>query len=88
MVKGVTRQVIFVDSPDRDCFEKAIFLLRDGAQGLTEAELLREARGLALRAVQPRRSRARECGRLLLAGLGGALLVGAAWLLAPLLKNL
>ena len=30
MVKGVTRRVILVDSPDRQRFEKAIFILKDG----------------------------------------------------------
>ena len=39
MVKGVTRQVILVDSPDRQRFEKAIFILRDGSRESAE-ELL------------------------------------------------
>ena len=46
MVKGVSRQVIVVQSPDRKLFEQAIFILRDDAsrQGITEEMLLREAR--------------------------------------------
>lgn len=46
MVKGVSRQVIVVQSPDRKLFEQAIFILRDDAsrQGITEEMLLREAK--------------------------------------------
>ena len=50
MVKGVSRQVIVVQSPDRKLFEQAIFILRDDGprQGITEEMLLREAK-LAIR---------------------------------------
>ena len=49
MVKGVSRQVIVVQSPDRKLFEQAIFILREDApqQGITEEMLLREARKAA-----------------------------------------
>ena len=49
MVKGVSRQVIVVQSPDRKLFEQAIFILREDApqQGITEEMLLREARQAA-----------------------------------------
>ena len=30
MVKGVSRQVIVLQSPDREHFEQAIFILREG----------------------------------------------------------
>ena len=46
MVKGISRQVIVVQSPDRKLFEQAIFILREDApqQGITEEMLLREAK--------------------------------------------
>ena len=43
MVKGISRQVILVSSPDRKLFEQAIFILKEDAQEVTEAQLLREA---------------------------------------------
>ena len=49
MVKGISRQVIVVHSPDPKLFEQAIFILKDGAvgqEGVTEQELLREAKKL------------------------------------------
>lgn len=49
MVKGISRQVIVVDSPDPKLFEQAIFILSDeavGREGVTEELLLKEARNL------------------------------------------
>jgi hypothetical protein len=49
MVKGISRQVIVVHSPDPKLFEQAIFILKEdaiGAEGVTDAELLEEAKGL------------------------------------------
>lgn len=45
MVKGVSKQVIVVHSPDKELFDQAIFILKDGAvgQGITEEALLKEA---------------------------------------------
>ena len=42
MVKGISRRVVVVDSPDQRFFEQAIFIVRDGS-AVSEAELLREA---------------------------------------------
>ena len=46
MVKGVSKQVIVVQNPDKELFDQAIFILKDGAvrQGITEDALLKEAR--------------------------------------------
>ena len=46
MVKGISRQVILVHSPDRKLFEQAIFILRDDAKDVTEEALLKEAERL------------------------------------------
>ena len=45
MVKGITRQVIVVHSPDPALFEQAIFILKDKAveEGITDEALLKEA---------------------------------------------
>ena len=46
MVKGVSKQVIVVHSPDKELFDQAIFILKDGAvrQGITDDQLMKEAR--------------------------------------------
>ena len=43
MVKGVCRQVVVVQSPDKKIFEQAIFILNDNARDITDEELLKEA---------------------------------------------
>ena len=46
MVKGITKQVIVVHSPDPKLFEQAIFILKDDAisEGVTDEMLLKEAK--------------------------------------------
>jgi len=91
MVKGVTRQVVVVKAPDPALFDEAIFLVRSeavGKDGVTDEELLRQARLAAGRYVTGRVRGARR-GRLswgqLLCALAGAAAVGLAWLLCALL---
>lgn len=45
MVKGISRQVIVVHSPDPKLFEQAIFILKEDAaqSGVTDEALLKEA---------------------------------------------
>ena len=45
MVKGISRQVIVVHSPDPKLFEQAIFILKENAvgEGITDEALLKEA---------------------------------------------
>ena len=78
MVKGVSRQVIVVQSPDRKLFEQAIFILRDEAvaEGITDEMLLKEAR----RAVRSGNFH-RERGWGPVWAAGGAAIMGLAWLL-------
>ena len=85
MVKGISRQVIVVHSPDPKLFEQAIFILKDsavGQEGVTEQALLREAKKLL------GTSSARKRPKLFLYGpvwaCFGALLMGAVWLLSGL----
>ena len=44
MVKGISRQVIVVQSPDPELFEQAIFIVRDGQKEITDEALLKEAK--------------------------------------------
>lgn len=46
MVKGITKQVIVVHSPDPKLFEQAIFILKEDAvgKGITDEILLKEAK--------------------------------------------
>ena len=49
MVKGISKQVIVVNSPDPELFEQAIFILNEnavGRDGITEELLLKEARSM------------------------------------------
>jgi len=46
MVKGTSRQIILVDSPDRELFDQAIFILKDGGKEVSDEALLREAKRL------------------------------------------
>ena len=83
MVKGVSRQVIVVRSPDPDLFEQAIFILKDdaiGKEGVTDEALLKEANKLVR---GPYRSRNTFAGPVW--AFGGAIMTGALWLLSLLL---
>lgn len=81
MVKGISRQVIVVHSPDPKLFEQAIFILKDEVvnnKGITDEALLKEAKMLIGSGAGKRR-------RYLYAGplwaCGGALITGLIWLL-------
>lgn len=50
VVKGTARRVVVVKSPDKKVFEEAIFILREDYMhnsGITQSELMREAREAA-----------------------------------------
>lgn len=85
MVKGVSRRVIVVDSPDPHIFEQAIFILPTDGGGVTSRELVEQAVRIA-------RSYARGQGggkrRVSLPpwlwAVGGAAVCAAAWLAVTL----
>ena len=79
MVKGISRQVILVSSPDRKLFEQAIFILREDAGEVTEAQLLREAE----RAIRFPVVKKKWRGPLWAAA--GALATGLVWFVTALL---
>lgn len=83
MVKGNSRQVIVVSNPEQQLFEQAIFILKEGAvrDGVTEAQLLQEAKWAAGEGSVRRRKRKIQ-GPVWAAG--GALATGVVWLLTLL----
>jgi hypothetical protein len=44
VVKGISRQVIVVHSPDPKLFEQAIFILREDTKNVTDEMLLKQAK--------------------------------------------
>ena len=83
MVKGVSRQVIVVQSPDREHFEQAIFILKEGQSKVTDEVLLREANRL-LAARKGERSNS-SLLRSVACVAAGALAVGILWLLSVMI---
>ena len=83
MVKGISKQIIVVQSPDRDLFDQAIFILKDEAvtQGVTEELLLKEAKKTIN--IPSKKRQLRYYGPVW--ACGGAMLTGIAWLLTILL---
>ncbi|MCL2409458.1 MAG: translation initiation factor 2 [Oscillospiraceae bacterium] len=85
MVKGITRRVIVIKSPDRRLFEEAIFIVREDAltePGVTPDDIIKEAQDVAdnyIRSnLKPKRLKLPPSVFALL----GAGVTGAIWLLA------
>ncbi len=82
MVKGISRQVIVVHSPDPKLFEQAIFILKDnviGKDGITDEMLLKEANRLIKQPQGKPKRNLRLYGPIW--ALGGALVTGMLWIL-------
>ena len=88
MVKGISRRVVVVDSPDQRFFEQALFIVRNdaGGEGVTARELVEEARRVARGYTGGSRlSRAwRELNPLVYT-LIGAGSIGLVWLIVTLI---
>ena len=85
MVKGISRQVIVVHSPDPKLFEQAIFILKDDALesgGVTEELLMKEANRL-ISGAAPSRRRNGFCAPMWT--IFGAAMTGVAWIISTLL---
>ena len=84
MVKGISRQVIVVQSPGPELFEQAIFILKDSAlgEGITDEALMKEAQQVI------RGGKAEKKRHFYLYGAvwatGGAVLTGLVWLVTAL----
>ena len=86
MVKGITRQVILVKSPDPKLFEEAIFIVREEAmarEGVDAEQVIRQARQAADGYLRPGGGRLGGMGSLFAAlwALGGAAAASSAWAL-------
>ena len=86
VVKGISKRVIVVKSPDPRIFEQAIFIIREdfaGQSGVSEKDILREARNAAGRYLHSEKSPGQTLGfrlRGIWLALAGALAAAAAWL--------
>jgi len=74
MVKGISRQVILVHSPETDLFEQAIFILKENADSVTDEMLLKEAK----RMINRPKKKPIHSGPIW--ACGGAVLTGIIWL--------
>ena len=81
MVKGITKQVIVVHSPEPKLFEQAIFILKEDAvgEGITDEMLLKEAK----KAVNCRKIPRNLSGPVW--ACAGAGVTGLVWLLSNFL---
>lgn len=91
MVKGISKQVIVVRTPDPRFFEQAIFIVKDEAlerHGVTEEQILKEAGRVADGYVRSHVQSGKAGRRRLPAPLwvlSGALCVALVWLATALL---
>ena len=84
MVKGITRQVILVKSPDPKLFEEAIFIVKEEAlarDGVSADRVLKEARQAADVYLKRGRAWNRRLDRMPgpVWGAAGAALASALW---------
>ena len=91
VVKGITRQVILVKSPDPKLFEEAIFIVKEEAmnrEGVTAEQVIRQARKAADGYLKGNRIRKgileRFAGPMWAAG--GAVLASVGWYAVLVLK--
>ena len=89
MVKGMSRRVVVIDSPEPNFFEQAIFIVKNDAfsPGVSERQIVDEARSVVqnyLGGVKPRRKKTVWKASLIsaLLGAGG---IGLAWVLSLLI---
>ena len=90
MVKGISRRVIVVESPDRRFFEQAIFIVRNDAagEGVTARDLVEEARRVAKNYAGGNHGKFSRAWRDLSPAvftLMGAAAIGLVWLLVTLI---
>lgn len=85
MVKGVSRQVILIQSPEPKLFEQAIFILKDEAlkEGVTDDILLKEAQAILRSGEGKHRKRTLWLHGAVWAA-GGAFVTGIVWILTVL----
>lgn len=89
LVKGISRRVIVVDSPDPRIFEQAIFILRNDApdSGVSSQQLVDQAVRIAKNYARSHSTVPRRRIHLspALSGVLGAAAIGLVWLLVYLI---
>lgn len=90
MVKGTSRRVVVVDSPDTDLFEQAIFIVRNDIlsdRGVTAQMLVDEACRVARSCSRTQMTKRRvfRRGTPLFWGALGAGAIGLVWLVTALI---
>ena len=87
MVKGISRRVVVIDSPDQRFFEQAIFIVRNDAagEGVTSRELARRVARNYASGDHGRFSRAWRNLSPAVYTLMGAACIGLMWLIASLI---
>ncbi len=88
MVKGISRRVVVVESPDQRFFEQAIFIVRNeaGSEGVSARELVEEAKRVARNYAGGKQKRfARAWRGPVLYALAGAASIGAVWMAVALI---
>ena len=85
VVKGITRQVILVKSPDPRLFEEAIFIVKEEAlnrEGITTEQIMKEARQAADGYLRQGKAWNRRMKKLPapLWGAAGAAVASAGWM--------
>ena len=84
MVKGVSRRVIVVDSPDPRIFEQAIFILPTDGGGVSSRQLVDQAVRIARNYARCQGGTRRRRWPAWLWAVCGAAACGLAWLLISL----
>lgn len=85
MVKGISKQVIVVQSPDREIFDQAIFILSDDAvkrKSYSDEKLIYEANRILKAQSKHHQSRGVYYGMLYF--VIGSFLTGMVWLLTAI----
>ena len=88
MVKGITRRVVVIKSPDPRVFDEAIFIVKEDATkntGVTTQEILRQAQSAAESYVRSSKEKRRLHLPPSFYALFGAGATGAVWLLSELI---
>ena len=80
MVKGISRQVIVVHSPDPKLFEQAIFILREDTKQVTDEMLIKQAKQ-AIRGAVPVKKKYRWLGCIGWSCMGAGI-TAVLWLLS------
>lgn len=86
LVKGISRQVIVIHSPDPKLFEQAIFILKEdavGQEGVTDEALMKEAQKLIQSSGRRKKRRLSMYGPVW--ACGGAFVTGLVWLITSFL---